>query len=421
VVQTAQLAIRPVAFAEACRRRFGETFTVRTFGFGEMVVISDPPSLKRLFSADRVNTLSPDRPALVQPVAGPRSLLVLDGEDHRRRRKLMLPPFHGERLRAYEGVMEEATVREVEGWPVGRDFPLHPGMQRITFEVILRAVFGIEAADRREELGGQLSEMLAFSKHTSLLGLVARRVQRLFGHRPDTPLLEASDAILAALIAERRADPELPRRQDILSMLLTARFEDGSAMDDEDLRDQLMTLLIAGHETTATGLAWAFDLLLHAPEKLERLVAELSAGDGHAYLDAVIAETLRLRPVVPTIGRTLGQPAELGGWGLPAGTIVIPSLYLIHTRQDLFPDPLSFRPERFLDQRPETYSWVPFGGGARRCIGAAFAQLEMAVALRTILTRVRLAPASDRPERLVRRNITLSPRNGSRAIVRERL
>jgi cytochrome P450 len=229
-------------------------------------------------------------------------------------------------------------------------------------------------------------------------------------------MLAEADEILLAEIAARRGDPKLASREDILSLLVGARFEDGSTMSDAELRDQLMTLLMAGHETTATGLAWAFDLLFRAPDKLQRLRAELAEG-GHEYLDAAIEETLRMRPVVPFIGRQLRVPAELAGYELPEGTVVMPSIYLAHTRQDLYPDPKSFRPERFLDGGPETYSWIPFGGGTRRCIGAAFAQLEMRVVLRTVLGQTELRPATDQAEAIVRRNVTLSPRNGTPAIL----
>jgi cytochrome P450 len=232
-------------------------------------------------------------------------------------------------------------------------------------------------------------------------------------------MLDETDRLLFAEIAERRADPDLDSRQDILSLLVSARFEDGSRMEDRELRDQLMTLLLAGHETTATALAWAFDLLFRAPAKLERLRTEVDDGD-HAYLDAVIEETLRVRPVVPFVGRQLRVATELGGHRLPIGTVVMPAIYLTHTRADLYPDPHAFVPERFLDSGPETYTWIPFGGGTRRCIGGAFAQLEMRVVLATILRLADLRPVSERPERMVRRNVTLSPREGTPAILTAR-
>jgi cytochrome P450 len=418
-LQTARLVARPVPFFEACRRRYGETFTAQVLRVGPMVFISDPVSMKGLFGADRQNTIAPGRNVVLAPVLGQRSLLLLEGEEHLRRRKLMLPPFHGERMRAYEAVMSEATEREVATWPVGRPFPLHNSMQAITLEVILRAVFGVEDDERRQLLRRSLVGILATTRSPRAIGMTIGRLRRLPAYRRVGQMLAEADQILHAEIGERRADPNLASRQDILSLLVGARFEDGSAMSDTELRDQLMTLLMAGHETTATGLAWAFDLLFRAPGQLERLRAEL-ADDGHTYMDAVIEETLRLRPVVPFVGRKLRGPAELGGYELPGGTVVMPSIYLAHTREDLYPQPHAFRPERFLDGGPDTYSWIPFGGGTRRCIGAAFAQLEMRVVLRTVLGQADLRPATDRPEPIVRRNVTLSPRNGTPAILVER-
>ena len=225
---------------------------------------------------------------------------------------------------------------------------------------------------------------------------------------------------MLAEIADRRADAALDSREDILSMLVAARFDDGSAMSDKEIRDQLMTLLLAGHETTATGLAWAFDLLFRAPDKMERLREEIAATDGHDYVDAVVKETLRIRPVVPFVGRRLKEPMDLGGYQLPAGTDVMPAIYLAHTRPDVYRDPYEFRPERFLEDNLETFGWIPFGGGTRRCIGAAFAEFEMRIVLETILRRADLRPATDRPERMVRRNVTLSPRGGTPAVLVER-
>jgi cytochrome P450 len=385
-----------------------------------MVFISDPPSLKRLFAADRQNTIAPGRNAVLEPVMGSRSVLLLEGEDHLRRRKLMLPPFHGERMRAYENVMVNAADRTVNGWTVGQPFRIHASMQAITFEVILAAVFGVEDDARRAALSERLTEVLATTRSPFALGMTLDRARRLPHFRRIARMLDESDEIMFAEIADRRADATLESREDILSMLVAARFDDGSAMSDAEVRDQLMTLLLAGHETTATALAWAFDLLFRSPDKEARLREELAAGDGHDYLDAVIKETLRVRPVVPFVGRQLKQPMDLGGYELPTGTDVMPAILLAHTREDVYPDPYAFRPERFLEENQETFGWIPFGGGTRRCIGAAFAELEMRVVLSTILRRARLRPATDRPERIVRRNVTLSPRGGTPAILVDR-
>jgi cytochrome P450 family 135 len=419
-IQTFGLVARPVPFFERLRRRYGDTFTLRIVRAGEMVFISDPPSLKRLFGADRRNTIAPGRNVVLRPILGDQSLLLQEGDEHLRRRKLMLPPFHGERMRAYETVMATATDREIDSWPIGTEFKLHPSMQAITLEVILSAVFGVEEGSRRDALRTHLIGILATTRSPAAIGMSIDRMRRLPRYRRVAEMLAAADRILFEEIADRRADPDLESREDILSMLVAARFEDGSEMSDAELRDQLMTLLMAGHETTATGLAWAFDLLFRAPDKLERLREEVTGDGGNGYLDAVIKETLRIRPVVPFVGRELREEAELGGYQLPVGTVVMPAIYLAHTRPDTYPQPHEFRPERFLDDGPETYGWIPFGGGTRRCIGAAFAELEMRVVLSTILRRATLRPASEKPERMVRRNVTLSPRGGTPAILVDR-
>jgi cytochrome P450 len=292
-------------------------------------------------------------------------------------------------------------------------------MQAITLEVILRAVFGVEDDRRRTELRENLVGILSTTRSPLAIGLTIESLRRLPSHRRTARMLADTDRLLFAEIAERRADPDLESRQDILSLLVAAEFEDGSRMEDRELRDQLITLLLAGHETTATALAWAFDLLFRAPDKLRRLREEVDDG-GHAYLDAVIEETLRVRPVVPFVGRQLRVAAELGGYALSAGTVIMPAIYLTHTRPELYPEPYAFVPERFLDGGPETYSWIPFGGGTRRCIGGAFAQFEMRIVLATILRRADLRPASEEPERMVRRNVTLSPRNGTPAVLAAR-
>jgi cytochrome P450 len=420
-IQTLRFVRDPLPMFERAAARFGETFTLRLHGPGDLVFITDPPSLKRLFAADRVNTIAPGRNIILRPVMGPHSVLLAEDEEHMRRRKLMLPPFHGERMRAYESVIVEATERELERWPAGEPFRLHPRMQAITLEVILRAVFGVEDAGRRDELRGNLVDILATTRSPLAVGLVSRRTRRLPPWRRAAERIERTDELLAAEIARHRADPDVGRREDILSMLIAAEFDDGSRMGDDDIRDQLMTLLLAGHETTATALAWAFDLLFHRPEAMERLRAEI-AGDGDgAYLDAVIDETLRLRPVVPFTGRQLRRAMSLGGHELPAGAVVMAAIYLTHMREDIYPEARSFRPERFLGEKPDTFAWIPFGGGTRRCLGAAFAQFEMRVALRTILERAVLRPASERPERIVRRNVTLAPATGTGAVLERRI
>ncbi len=419
-LQTARFIARPISFLEHWRRRFGDTFRAQLFGPGDVVFVSDPGSIKRLFSADREHTIAPGRNFVLEPLLGPGSLLLQTGAEHLRRRKLMLPPFHGERMRSYEAVIRATTERAIAAWPIDEEFSLHPSMQAITLEVILRAVFGVEDADRRERLRDGLVELLAATASPTAVAFATPALRRLPPYRSLATLRARTDELLHGEIAEHRRRSDLAEREDILSMLLGARFDDGSAMDDAEIRDQLMTLLLAGHETTATGLAWTFDLLLRRADSLARLEAELASGE-HGYLDAVIEESLRVRPVVPFTGRELRRATELGGYALPAGTVILAAIYLTHTRAATYPEPYAFRPERFLgDGAPETYSWIPFGGGTRRCIGASFAQLEMRIAIETILRSVELRAASARPERPVRRNVTLSPRNGTRVVVARR-
>jgi cytochrome P450 family 135 len=420
VAQTARFIVRPISFMQHWRRELGETFAASLIGPGEVVFISDAESVKALYSRDRQNTIAPGRNIVLKPLLGEGSLLRQEGDEHLRRRKLMLPPFHGERMRAYEDVIVEATQNAIAGWREGEQFRLHPTMQEITLEVILRAVFGLEDGKRHDELSAGLTEILEASATPRAIGLLSPLIRRTPPYQRLQGLIDRVDELLAEQITERRADPNLAEREDILAMLVSARFEDGTEMSDSEVRDQLMTLLLAGHETTATGLAWAFDLLFRHPYAFERVVEEVRAGDEHEYLDAVITETLRVRPVVPFTGRELREPTTFDGYDFEPGQIILASIWLTHTRPDLYPEPFAFQPERFLDGAPETYSWVPFGGGTRRCIGAAFAQLEMRVALQTILRECDLEPASDELERPVRRNVTMSPAGGTPAVLARR-
>ena len=423
-VQTVNWLFRPIEFMNACRRRHGDAFSVKFIGFQTpMVMVSHPEAIAALYKG-RENGLPPGRTIALEPVMGPRSVLLLEGEEHIARRKLMLPPFHGERMRAYRPVVEEIVGREIDGWPLNTAFAIHPRMQAVTLEVILRVVFGVSDQERLARLRTLLADLLRSSSSPALQVrvLVARRLGRIGPLQDLRRLNDEVDELLAAEIAERRADPKLEGRSDILSQLVGSRFADGGAMDDAEIRDQLMTLLLAGHETTATGLAWTLDLLVRHPAVLERLVAEIDAGE-QAYVRAVVSESLRLRPVVPLAGRRLVAPLRVDGHELRAGTDVTPAIWLAHTRADRYPEPFAFRPERFLDGAPATSSWVPFGGGVRRCIGAAFAEMEMRVALTEILRRRSLRAASGSAERVARRNVTFSPAGGTRviAVTRDRV
>jgi cytochrome P450 family 135 len=420
-MQTLRWSFRPLPFMQECRQKFGDSFSLKFLGFERpMVLISDPAAIKALYM-ERSHGLPPGRNIILEPILGSRSVLLLEGSEHLARRRLMLPPFHGERMRSYEAVVEEAVGAEIDSWALDREFPIHTRMQAVTLEVILRAVFGVSKGPRLERLRDRLARVLTetASPRAQLIGLATRRFRGGNALARFEGQLKAVDELLYAEIAEHRSKPDLPDRDDILSMLMLSEFEDGTTMDDTELRDQLMTLLLAGHETTATALAWTFDLLLRHEVALARLRASLEAGEDD-YLRATISESLRLRPVLPLAGRRLAKELSVDGLTLPPGTDVSPAIWLTHTRADLYPEPFAFRPERFLEDGPDTYAWIPFGGGIRRCLGASFAEFEMRIVLREVLTRCDLRKASPAPERTGRRNITLSPRDGTPVVVSAR-
>jgi cytochrome P450 len=419
--QTLRWTFRPLPFMQECRERYGDSFSLNFLGFERpMVLISDPAAIKALYM-ERSHGLPPGRNIILEPILGSGSLLLQEGAEHLARRRLMLPSFHGERMRSYEAVIAEAIDTEIDSWPLHSEFPIHTRMQAVTLEVILRAVFGVSEGLRLERLRGMLSNVLqeTASPRAQLVGLATRR----FGGRGPWARFEGAlrevDELLYAEIAEHRTKSDLAERDDILSMLMLSEFDDGSTMDDTELRDQLMTMLLAGHETTATALAWTFDLLLRHDGALTRLRDSLAAGEDD-YLRATISESLRLRPVLPLAGRRLATELSVDGLTLPAGTDVSPAIWLTHTRADLYPEPFAFKPERFLENGPDTYGWIPFGGGIRRCIGATFAEFEMRIVLREVLTRCDLHKADPRPEKTGRRNITLSPKDGTPVVITAR-
>jgi cytochrome P450 family 135 len=421
LVQTLRWAFRPFPFMQQCRERYGDNFAVKFLGFERpMTMISDPAAIKALYM-ERSHGLPPGREVFLEPVLGARSLLLLEGADHLAHRKLMLPAFHGERMRSYEPLVEEIVDAEIDSWRLDEEFPIHPRMQAITLDVILRVVFGLAEGPRLQRLRALLTGLLeqTASPFTQIAALATRRFTGRGPWDRFEGQLKAVDELLYAEIAERRAEERFDERDDILSVLMAARFEDGSGLPDGDLRDQLLTLLLAGHETTATALAWTFDLLLRHAEPRQRLLDSLAAGED-GYLRATISESLRLRPVVPLAGRRLSTELSAGGLTLPAGTDVTPAIWLAHTRADVYPEPFAFRPERFLDEAPDTYAWIPFGGGVRRCIGAAFSEFEMRIVLREVLTRCELRKASAAPEKVGRRSITLSPKEGTPVVMTAR-
>jgi cytochrome P450 len=422
LVQTFLWALVPTWVMDRCARSIGEHFTITFFPSGmKLVVVSDPASLKTVFTAPPDVAPSGAANSPVAPVMGPHSVIVLTGPEHMRQRKLLLPPFHGERMREYEQVILEATRSDMARWPTGRPMRVLPRTRAITLEVILRAVFGVEA-ERMDRVRDAVKALLVPASPLLVLRIALRppSLQRPGGEFGQA--LDRLDEVLYEELARRRAQEDLAQRTDILSLLMQARDEDGNAMSDEELRDELVTLLLAGHETTATSVAWAIERLVRHPDKLERLVAEIDAypDGGEEYITAVVNETLRVRPVVPIVARILRDELQVGPYALPAGTRVTPSIYLTNRNPRAYDRPEEFEPERYLDSAPETFSWIPFGGGIRRCIGASFAQLEMKLILRTVLAE--LSPSLPRGlhrrsgELIRRRAITLVPSAGARVV-----
>ncbi len=391
---------------EQCRQRYGDTFTLRLRHLGTWVLLADPEDVKRVFSTD-TNDLGVGVPNLaLRPVLGAHSVMLSEEPEHMVQRKLMLPRFHGERMREDAEMMTELARREVRSWPVGEPFRLWPRMQALTQEVVMRAVFG-EDGGRLDHLRTLLTNLTAAVNDEGRLRKLAllgpRWLERSRGWR------EAMAPVEEAVLAEarsRRAEGENGRR-DAVSILVDARHEDGSPLSEKELRDELLTLLTDG--PTSSSLAWVFERLLRHPEKLARLQEELNAGEGESYLDAVIKETLRLRPPVSVVVRRLLKPATLGGYDLPTGTLIAPCVYLIHHREDVYDRPGEFIPERFLEQRAAVPTWIPFGGGARRCLAASYAEQEMKRVLRTVLAEVELEPVESGSERVARGAIAFSP------------
>jgi cytochrome P450 family 135 len=416
-LQTAIWSRQAQWFLEQSRARFGPVFSLKIAYEGDWVMVSDPELVKQVFTGDPRVFHAGEGNQILRPILGDNSVLVLDEKKHIGQRKLLLPPFHGERMQAYGEKMTEIAAREIESWPTGVPYKLRPRMQAITLEIILETVFGVHGGERMSPLRDALRDFLDLTTDPKVLlpvlAIGPDRINRIPAFRRR---VERVDGLIAAEIAERRRAEDLSEREDVLSMLLLARHEDGSPMSDAEIRDELLTLLVAGHETTATALSWAMERLTRHPEKLERLRAEVEAGE-EEYLTATIQETLRLRPVIVLVVRKLTEPVELGGYKLPAGAGVTPCIHLIHRDPEIYPEPERFLPERFLDNPPGTYTWIPFGGGIRRCLGAAFAQFEMAVVLRELVRRRDVTPANPASERPFRRAITETPRHDATVIL----
>ena len=439
-VQTAIWSRRAQWMLEQCRARLGPMFTLRIAYEGEWVILTDPELIKQVFTGDPKVFHAGEGNEILRPLLGDNSVLVLDEKRHISQRRLLLPPFHGERMQGYAETMATIAAREIESWPSGTPYRLRPRMQAITLEIIIETVFGVHGDARIEPLRKALRGFLDLTTDPRVLlpvlAIGPSRIRRIPAFRRR---MDRLDELIGAEIAERRGAPDLAERDDVLSLLIAARHEDapsaerpseiagdderegaereiGPSMSDEEIRDELVTLLVAGHETTATALAWAVERLVRHPEKLERLRAEVLAGED-AYLTATIQETLRLRPVIVGVIRRLTEPVELGGYELPAGASVTPAIHLVHRDPRIYPEPERFLPERFLEEPPGTYTWIPFGGGVRRCLGASFAQFEMAVVLRELVKRRDIRPADPAPERSLRRAITETPHRNAEVIL----
>lgn len=413
-------------YLEKCHRRYGDRFTVRMGKFGTFVYLVDPEDIRAVFHGDHTVLHAGEANApFLGRVLGESSVLCTDDEVHLRQRRRLSGPFHGGSIAELVPLMTQVAVEDIETWPVGRSFPLLPHMRGITIDVILQAVIGVGKDDpeRHDLLRATLADLVDLD----LIRLAPFAFPSLAGVWPWTryrALQARADQLLHAEIERCRTDPDLEARTDVLAMLVRHREEDGTAMTASEIRDQLVTLLLAGHETTATGLSWTFERLVRHPEVLATAARAAAEGDD-AYLDAVATESLRIRPVVPDITRKLMKDVTIGSGShelrLPAGTFVDPAIYLVMREPGLYPEPLEFRPERFVGKRPDPNVWIPFGGGTRRCIGAAFALTEMRVVLGEVLRRVELTPTTKRAERTRVRHVTLTPHRGAVVTVRRRL
>jgi cytochrome P450 len=423
-LQNLRWVTRPLAYLRECHRRYGDVFTLRLENLGTWVFVASPEGIKQVLTGDPEQVRAGEAAAFIAPVMGPHSVMTLDGAAHMEKRRLLLPAFHGRRIQAHMDALRTIAAREVASWPRGRPIELHPRMQRLTIEVTLRVLLGIDVVGPREErLFNAVVSMvnwLCDYRRLFLASLVGPEtaVKILRFHRIRGPV----DRMLLELIDERRRDPNIDERNDVLSSLLSVRREDGTGMSDLEVRDQLMTLIIAGYETTATELSWTLERLAHDAARQERLRAEVS-DDGNQekpYLDAVIWETLRLRPVVPMVLRRLRTPMQVGGYDMPPQTMIAPSGYLLHRRPDIYPDPENWLPERWEGKRPGTYTWIPFGGGVRRCLGGSFATMQMRLVLEQITRAVSLESTVPGPGELpMRRANIFVPNRRTQVVVRD--
>jgi cytochrome P450 len=420
-LQAVGWALRPLPFMQRCRERHGDVFTLNVRHGRPWVFLSDPEDVAKVLTItpNLVRAGAGEANPLLGPLLGPRSVMLLDEPEHMAHRKFILPSFHGERMRGYGEMIVEVARQEIASWPVGEPFPLWPCMQTISNEVVMRAVFGTTASEHMAHLRALLKRLTDWLNDPARLSLLAT-----FGSRWLTSsggFREVIAPVEAALLEEvrrRRAAPQRPEDEGILSLLEQAYDESGAPMTDQELRDELITMLSDG--PTATSLSWTFERLLHHPDKLARLREEALAGEEDTYADAVVKEILRLCPSVPLVMRGLVEPMELGGYEIPAETIVAPAIYLVHHREDIYPHPYRFMPERFLERQPDNYTWLPFGSGVRRCVAAVFAQMEMKLVMRTVLEEVELGAVPSGPQRATRSSVAFAPSDQAPVIVTRR-
>lgn len=419
-LQSSQWMFRPIELMERCRKRYGRIFTLRLGPKHNVTMVADPLLAKEVMAGDPAVFRAGDTNGLFRPVVGSNSILLLDGDAHMRQRKILLPGFGASHGAQFIDQVREITRNRLSQWKPGQRVRLQDEMEAISFASIMRVVFGDHSEDSHAELRRLIPDMM--DRCDSPFTLMPSFRRELGGGSPYARLMKVVDeidAILYETIAERRMDPMTELRDDTLSLLLRAQHEDGSPLAEQEIRDEVLTMIMAGYETTTSGCAWALERLLRTPEKLERLTAEVEAGEDDAYLDAVVKETLRVRPVVPVVARHLAEPIELGGYVIPARSTVMVSIYLVHTDEETYPEAQTFLPERFLDGTPEGAAWIPFGGGVRRCIGARFAELEMKVVLTQVLATARLRAVGRSDEDVKRKRFTLAPEGGAVAVVEE--
>jgi cytochrome P450 len=425
LIQSLRFNQRQIEFVFRARRELGEVFRMHGATEDAVTVTSHPDHVRSLFTAgpELAPSLTGESP--LRPIVGTQSVLTAVGPRHMRQRKLLLPPFHGEAIDAYTQMISEATEREIDRWPVGEPFALAPRMQAITLDVIMAGIFGIEGRPRRGTPEHGLRQMIrklvaASTQPVAQIGelLQIGRDEAVGAMKFGLSLL---DRQVYAVISDRRRAADLGERRDILSLLLQARTEEGEELTDKELRDELLVLVLAGHETTANSLAWAWERLVRNPVAHEALLSAVRSGTGaEEQVEATIVETMRSRPVIPVIGRRVTAPWRLGEYGVPADSAIVMSILLVHHREDLYPEPFAFRPERWLGRKPGTYEWIPFGGGIRRCLGAALAMAEMRVVLEAMARRLDLEADDRAPERALHRNVTMIPARGGRVVLRSR-